>query len=81
MIQFLATAASAIQSSGDKLTGSVTALSLGGKDVLSARALEATGSSVLPLEVVLILIGAMLVSGFALLLRETRIERKSSSDH
>ncbi|MCH2456979.1 MAG: hypothetical protein MK186_02900 [Henriciella sp.] len=57
-------------------TSSVNALSLGGKDFLSARAVEVTGSPVLPLEVVIVMIGGLLVSGFALLLRETRIERR-----
>lgn len=57
-------------------TSSVNALSLGGKDFLSARAVEVAGSPVLPLEVVIVMIGGLLVSGFALLLRETRIERR-----
>ena len=57
-------------------TSSMNALSLGGKDFLSARAVEVAGSPVLPLEVVIVMIGALLVSGFALLLRETRIERR-----
>lgn len=78
MFSLFTAASSLLQMSSQPIRGGVNALSLGGKDVIAARAQDVAGSSILPLEVLIVLIGALLVSGFLLLLRESRIERNAA---
>lgn len=54
-------------------------LSAGGKDVVGTKAAEAVSSGVFPLEVAFILIGCLLVSGFVLLARESRLEKQADA--
>lgn len=78
MFSLFTAASSLLQMSSQPIWGGVNALSLGGKDVIAARAQDVAGSSILPLQVLIVLISALLVSGFLLLARESRIERKAS---
>ena len=67
------------QTTADLTERTVTTLSLAGKDVVGAAASQAAQSSYLPLEVMLVILGSLLVSGFMLLLRESRIEKRNTS--
>lgn len=57
----------------------VNSLALAGKDVVGAAASQAASSQHLPLEVTLVVLSGLLVSGFLLLLRESRIEKRQAS--
>ena len=44
-------------------------------EVITGRASEATSVGIFPLEVALVVVGCLIVSGFLLLMRESRIEK------
>ncbi|WP_084395603.1 hypothetical protein [Henriciella aquimarina] len=54
-----------------------SSLSTAGSDYLAAKANETIVSGVFPLGVAVVVLGCLIVSGFALLVRESRIERQS----
>lgn len=52
-------------------------LAAGGKDIAAARATEAVAAGYFPIEVACIVLGCLILTGFALLARESRIEKRA----
>ena len=74
----LSTAASLILKAAEGSQATVNTLSMAGKDVIGAQASAATEAGFLPIQVAFVVMGCLMVSGFVLLLRESRIEQRDS---
>ncbi|MEM5517953.1 hypothetical protein WNY37_13425 [Henriciella sp. AS95] len=58
--------------------GSQTALISSGQDIINAKAGQAINAGFFPLEVALVVLGCLMVTGVMLLMRESRIEDRST---